>query len=168
VVQKFLNNNPSIISITDNFIASGNISISEYEKLDPNFTEIIIDKFPLTDIDCIESNPEINESVKVLTTVLSKPDSDRIILDTGQKAINIDYGFPKVKNIQSAKINSLSAEHTNVGLNEKDQSALSIGDKVELIPSDISSIMNQFNFLSVIKDDKLISTYEITARGAYK
>ena len=62
----------------------------------------------------------------------------------------------------------MSAEHTNVGLNEKDQSALSIGDKVELIPSDISSIMNQFNFLSVIKDDKLISTYEITARGAYK
>ena len=168
MVQKFLNNNPSIISITDNFIASGNISISEYEKLDPNFTEIIIDKLPLTDIDCIASNPEINESVKVLTTVLSKPDSDRIILDTGQKAINIDYGFPKVKNIQSAKINSLSAEHTNVGLNEKDQSALSIGDKVELIPSDISSIMNQFNFLSVIKDDKLISTYEITARGAYK
>ena len=62
----------------------------------------------------------------------------------------------------------MSAEHTNVGLNEKDQSALSIGDKVELIPSDISSIMNQFNFLSVIKDDKLISTYEITARGAYQ
>ncbi len=168
VVQKFLNNNPTIVTITDNFIASGNISISEYEKLDPNFTEIIIDKFPLTDIDCIASNPEINESVKVLTTVLSKPDSDRIILDTGQKAINIDYGFPKVKNIQSATINSLSAEHTNVGLNEKDQSALSIGDKVELIPSDISSIMNQFNFLSVVKDDKLISTYEITARGAYK
>ena len=168
VVQKFLNNNPSTVTITDNFIAAGNISIDDYEKLDPNFTEIIIDKLPLTDIDCIESNPEINESVKVLTTVLSKPDSDRIILDTGQKAINIDYGFPKVKNIQSATINSLSAEHTNVGLNEKDQSALSIGDKVELIPSDISSIMNQFNFLSVVKDDKLISTYEITARGAYK
>lgn len=168
VVQKFLNNNPSTVTITDNFIAAGNISIDDYEKLDPNFTEIIIDKLPLTDIDCIESNPEINESVKVLTTVLSKPDSDRIILDTGQKAINIDYGFPKVKNIQSAKINSLSAEHTNVGLSEKDQSALNIGDKVELIPSDISSIMNQFNFLSVVKDDKLISTYEITARGAYK
>ncbi len=168
VVQKFLNNNPSTVTITDNFIAAGNISIDDYEKLDPNFTEIIIDKLPLTDIDCIESNPEINESVKVLTTVLSKPDSDRIILDTGQKAINIDYGFPKVKNIESAKINSLSAEHTNVGLSEKDQSALNIGDKVELIPSDISSIMNQFNFLSVVKDDKLISTYEITARGAYK
>ena len=45
---------------------------------------------------------------------------------------------------------------------------LNIGDKIELIPSDISSIMNQFNFLSVVKTDKLISTYEITARGAYK
>ena len=168
VVQKFLNNYPSTLNITDNFIASGDIAIDDYEKLDPNFTEIIIDKLPLTDIDCIESNPQLNESVKVLTTVLSKPDSERIILDTGQKAINIDYGFPKVKNIQSAKIGYLSAEHTNIELNDKDHSALNIGDKIELIPSDISSIMNQFNFLSVVRNDKLISTYEITARGAYK
>ena len=168
VVQKFLNNYPSTLNITDNFIASGDISIDDYEKLDSNFTEIIIDKLPLTDIDCIESNPQVKESVKVLTTVLSKPDSERIILDTGQKAVNIDYGFPKVKNIQSAQIGYLSAEHTNVELNNQDHSALNIGDKIELIPSDISSIMNQFNFLSVVKNDKLISTYEITARGAYK
>ncbi|GIT12523.1 MAG: hypothetical protein CM1200mP33_7090 [Chloroflexota bacterium] len=97
VVQKFLNNYPSTLNITDNFIASGDISIDDYEKLDSNFKEIIIDKLPLTDIDCIESNPQVKESVKVLTTVLSKPDSERIILDTGQKAVNIDYGFPKVK-----------------------------------------------------------------------
>ena len=168
VVQKFLNNYPSTLNITDNFIASGDISIDDYEKLDSNFTEIIIDKLPLTDIDCIESNPQVKESVKVLTTVLSKPDSERIILDTGQKAVNIDYGFPKVKNIQSAQIGYLSAEHTNIELNNQDHSALNIGDKIELIPSDISSIMNQFNFLSVVKNDKLISTYEITARGAYK
>ena len=167
-VTNFLSLFPDVLKITNNFIASGKIKINDYANLDSKFTEIIINKLPLTDVEILEYNPELNESVKILSSVLSIPDDDRMILDTGNKAMNIDYGFPVVKNINSAVVKGLSAEHASILINQDELKQYNIQDKIELIPSDISSVVNQFDFISVIKNKKLMSVFNISARGVYK
>ncbi len=168
-VSEFVKLHPSISKMTNNFIASGKIMISEYDNLDSNFTEIIISKLPLIDKEIIDHNQiELQESIKVITSVLSIPDDDRIILDTGQKAINIDYGFPTIKEIQSAEVQYLSAEHTNLFVEKNELKQFNLQDKVQIIPKEISSVINQFDSISVIKNEKLLSVFEVSARGVYK
>ena len=111
---------------------------------------------------------ELQESIKVITSVLSIPDDDRIILDTGQKAINIDYGFPTIKEIRSAEVQYLSAEHTNLFVEKNELKQFNLQDKVQIIPKEISSVINQFDSISVIKNEKLLSVFEVSARGVYK
>ena len=169
IVSQFLESYPELSKITNNFIASGKIAISDYELLDSNFTEIIISKLPLIDNEIIENNEEeLQESIKIISSVLSIPDNDRMVLDTGQKAINIDYGFPKIKGIKSAEVQYLSAEHTNIFVEKKELKEFNLQDKIEIIPNDISSVLNQFDSISIIRNDKLLSVFEISARGVYK
>ena len=169
VVSKFIESYPELNKITNNFIASGKISISEYELLDSNFTEIIISKLPLIDNEITENNEEeLKESIKIISSVLSIPDNDRMVLDTGQKAINIDYGFPKIKGIKSAEVQYLSAEHTNIFVEKSELKEFNLQDKIEIIPYDISSVLNQFDSISIIRNEKLLSIFEVSARGVYK
>ena len=169
VVSKFIESYPELNKITNNFIASGKISISEYELLDSNFTEIIISKLPLIDNEITENNEEeLKESIKIISSVLSIPDNDRMVLDTGQKAINIDYGFPKIKGIKSAEVQYLSAEHTNIFVEKSELKEFNLQDKIEIITNDISSVLNQFDSISIIRNEKLLSIFEVSARGVYK
>ena len=88
----------------------------------------------------------------VLATVISRPASDRAVLDTGSKSLFAeparrgfaltDYeGYGYVRQSPGARIANLSEEHGVVVLNEG-VSFPGIGERVEIIPNHVCPAVN--------------------------
>ncbi|GIX04403.1 MAG: alanine racemase [Planctomycetaceae bacterium] len=75
--------------------------------------------------------PELRPALTVLTTITSRPEKQRAIIDAGRKAINAEIYWPEVKGVPGAKVASLSAEHGILELHGEAQN-LRIGDRLEL------------------------------------
>jgi len=112
-------------------------------------------------------------AITVLATVVSKPTKERIVLDTGVKALTaftrnkgICYtpGFGLVKGYDNLRLVKLYDEHgliNNQEVNEK----LSIGDKLEIIPNHVCPTCNLYDKIYMVQDGKVIVEFPILCRG---
>jgi len=109
----------------------------------------------------------------VLATVISKPTDERVVLDTGAKAIfpqNRDTGicstngFGYVKGSDNVRVTGLFDEHGLIY--DKDfHEQIKIGDKIELIPSHICPTVNLYDEAYVVSKGKLVEVVPILCRG---
>ena len=113
------------------------------------------DKCRLQDLDC---------SLSVLTTVVSRPARDHAVLDAGRKTHNPDHHPPRVIGLPETECIRFSAEHCELKLSGKAQD-LKIGDKIELIPgyADFTTILHDqfYGF----RGDRLEMVWPILGRG---
>jgi len=111
-----------------------------------------------------------NCALVVLTTVVSRPTSNRIVLDAGAKALSTRQlsrrvsGFGCLLDHPHLTISRLSDEH---GVVESDSPiSLRIGDRVKVIPNHAPSTVNQHCRMWVTDDGETLSgSFEIGARG---
>ena len=116
-------------------------------------------------------------SLKVLTTVISRPRKGLAVVDCGHKTIGLNYlasmsnnkeegftGLPEVEHPFGARVMSLSAEH---GILEVDGDAESLrpGDKLILLPSYSGAPVNQNDFYLGVRSGRVEAIWEITGRG---
>jgi len=103
-------------------------------------------------------------SLSVLTTVVSRPEKNRAIVDAGRKSHSPDLHRPVVKDIPGAKVDRVSAEHCQVDL-VADAQDLKIGDKLELVPgyADFTNVLHDRFY--VFRNRKLEAIWPIAARG---
>jgi len=82
----------------------------------------------------------------ILSTVTSRPTSDRAIIDAGRKTMNQEIHIPEIRNQPEIKVESLSAEHGVLKL--PSDSELSIGERIEIIPGygDFTTVLHNFFF----------------------
>ncbi len=107
--------------------------------------------------------PPFRSSLTVLATVLSRPASNRVVLDTGWKAISNDGGNPVPIGHLGARFRFAGDEH---GILEHDERLeLAPGDVVELIPSHCDTTVNLYDFCYAIRAHKVEAVWEIPARG---
>ncbi len=109
----------------------------------------------LKDFDC---------ALTILTTVISRPDNNIVIIDAGMKSVTKEFGMPEVKNIDGAKVVSLSEEHGKIDISESSVN-LKPGDKIELIPSHCCTTINLHDQFYGIRNDILESIWCISGRG---
>jgi D-serine deaminase-like pyridoxal phosphate-dependent protein len=106
-------------------------------------------------------------SLSMLATVISRPDrpgaEDLAILDIGRKAMDLTYGFPKVKH-PAGEIISMPQEHSRLKLHTPGTEPR-IGDKVELWVSDSNGTVNLHDKIYVIRDGLVEAVWEISGRG---
>lgn len=72
-------------------------------------------------------------SLTVLTSIVSRPRPEKIIVDAGLKAISVDAGLPTVKEMPELELFLLNAEHGHMRIADS-SSHLKIGDQLELLP----------------------------------
>jgi D-serine deaminase-like pyridoxal phosphate-dependent protein len=108
---------------------------------------------------------EFASSLTILTTVVSHVHPERAVIDAGYKAASTDAGMPAVKDLPGVSYNPGGDEHGKLAL-ENSGTRLSIGDKVELIPSHCDTTINLYDHYYVIRDDRLEAIWPIPARGA--
>ena len=118
-------------------------------------------------------------ALTVLSTIVSRPSPDRLVLDAGSKTLSSDHarglntnrGFGAVlktnaRNVinQNLTIERLSEEHAVVSVNGCENS-LTVGQRVRLIPNHACVVMNLTDYVHFVDEDSLIETVRVDARG---
>jgi D-serine deaminase-like pyridoxal phosphate-dependent protein len=108
-------------------------------------------------------------AARVVATVVSRPASDRAIIDAGSKALALDpspshpgHGF--IVGHPGATIARLSEEHGVVTLPPIEH-GFDVGDRVEIIPNHICPAVNLTDELVVIHNGHVVDHWPVAARG---
>jgi len=118
-------------------------------------------------------------ALSVMATVVSKPASDRIVLDCGSKTLTSDTGrgmvrpkgygavFPSldaVKPDDSLIINRLSEEHGVVEV-QAGVTPVEPGDRVRVLPNHSCVVSNLVDQVCLVEGDEVVEQIPIEARG---
>jgi len=106
----------------------------------------------------------------VLSTVVSVPAEDRIIIDAGTKALDqavsdLTEGYGWLKGYEGGNVYKINDEHGYVD-RQRLEGDLEIGEKVEIYPPRICTCLNLYDYMYVIEDGQVRDVWQITARGA--
>ncbi len=107
-------------------------------------------------------------ALTVLSTIVSRPTTDRALIDAGSKALTSDLlglkGYGVVPALQGAQIYELSEEHGFLdisGLAHKP----SVGDVVRVLPNHVCPVTNLFNRVVLIRGETVLGSLSVDARG---
>lgn len=107
-------------------------------------------------------------ALKVLTTVVSCPTQDRVIIDAGSKALSSDLlgmqGYGWVEEYPQANIYALSEEHGCIDFSRCKQRPR-IGEKLNIIPNHVCVVSNLFDGVHFAKHNEVIERLSVAARG---
>src|SRR5262249_52818844 len=70
-------------------------------------------------------------ALSVLATVISKTPGERIVVDSGVKALSGERGLPSVKGVTGLHLKALHAEHAVIDL-EDSSAKVGVGDRIEI------------------------------------
>ena len=111
-------------------------------------------------------------ALSVLSTVVSRPAPDRVVLDAGSKCLSSDFhrmtdrmtGYGYLKGSGGVVVARLSEEH-GVVLLPDGAPRLAIGDRVEIIPNHACAALNLFDTLTGVRDGEVEVVWPVLARG---
>ena len=107
---------------------------------------------------------KFESALTLLTAVISKPTSQRAVVDAGMKAITKEFGMPMVKGLEGVELQSLSEEHGTLRIEEPNVD-LRIGDKIGIIPSHCCTTVNLHDEYFCVRNNRLEAVWDIAARG---
>jgi D-serine deaminase-like pyridoxal phosphate-dependent protein len=106
-------------------------------------------------------------ALRVLTTVVSRPARERMVIDAGSKTLaadaGLDGGYGRVVGHPDLVITSLSEEHGVVSVPAR--SRWRIGDRLEIIPNHACPVPNLAVALVGVRDGTVTRTIRVNARG---
>lgn len=104
-------------------------------------------------------------AVKIVTTVISKPSPDQLIVDAGSKAISTDYGPPEVIG-HSDWIYKVGGDEYGI-LRHVDNQPVSgeVGDEISLYPSHGCTTFNLYDTMYGFRKNRLEIEMPIPGRG---
>ncbi len=105
-------------------------------------------------------------ALSLLTTVISRPTEDRVVVDAGLKAITNEFGYPEVKGIKGVELRGISEEH-GILRSTNPERKLRVGDKMELYPSHCCTTVNLHDKAYGVRKGKLESVWRIEGRGKF-
>jgi 3-hydroxy-D-aspartate aldolase len=108
--------------------------------------------------------PRFEHSLFVWTTVMSRTNPQRAIVDAGLKASSIDSGMPRIAEEGPAEYIKASDEHGVIELNGA--KGYAVGDKLKLIPGHCDPTVNLYDHFICIRNQRVEAIWPITARGA--
>jgi D-serine deaminase-like pyridoxal phosphate-dependent protein len=105
-------------------------------------------------------------AVTLVATVMSKSSNGRAIIDAGSKSFALDQGrFPAPVTDVNGEVVSLSEEHAVIQA-KSGSVALEVGQKLELIPYHICTMIDLWEQIHLCNGDAIIAILDVEARGA--
>jgi D-serine deaminase-like pyridoxal phosphate-dependent protein len=114
-------------------ISTGSTGTYDVTAENPELTELQAGTYVLMDSKYRKHVPEFACALTVLSTVISRPASDRAITDAGLMSVSVALGNPQVTGRDGIEVSELHAENTV--LKTESQEKITVGDKIEFIPS---------------------------------
>ena len=103
-------------------------------------------------------------ALSLLTTIVSRPQQNRIIVDSGMKVLTTEFGNPQPIGFPHLELVGLSEEHGKIEVSTGDFD-LKPGDKLEILPSHCCTTVNLHDKSYGIRDDIVECCWDIAARG---
>lgn len=97
----------------------------------PGVTEIQAGSYLLMDTDYRKCCTDFDLTLTVLTSVVSKTQGERIVVDAGLKSLSSEHGIPAVKDLPGLFLRKLTAEHGIIDLKDPG-TRVEVGDKIEI------------------------------------
>ena len=130
-------------------------------------TEIRSGAYAFLDANHAQHCADLRHAAYIISTVNNRPEIARAVTDCGQKAIGRDLGAPEVLGQKNLIAAAGSAEHGLIDSADGSMLNLSIGDRVNLIPADISTTFSLHDIAYGIRGGIVDSVWHIAARGAF-
>jgi len=154
--------------ITLKTVSTGSSPTAAYSARNPAVSEIRPGNYIFYDaMQTVLGSADINQcALYVLASVTSQPAPERIVIDAGIKALNLDRTQAGQEHGLTVNINGslirLSEEHGIIQLDQAQQ--IELGAAVLIIPNHACTAVNLFDQYHVINDDR-IELIPISARG---
>lgn len=107
--------------------------------------------------------PPFGQPLLVLASVLSRPESNRVVIDVGWKSINSDGAAPLVWQRPDLQFEFAGDEHAL--LRSVGEINLAPGDRVLLMPGHCDTTVNLYDAFTVQRDGEVEGRWPIEARG---
>ncbi|MEO7649472.1 MAG: DSD1 family PLP-dependent enzyme [Bryobacteraceae bacterium] len=108
---------------------------------------------------------DFQNSLSVLTTVVSKPADDFAVVDGGLKAFSTDKPFmPEAKSIQGIVYTWGGDEHGRLNI-AKASSAVNLGDRLEFIIPHCDPSVNLYDRMYCVRGANVEAVWKVAARG---
>ncbi len=130
----------------------------------PGITDVQVGSYVTMDSHNKSFGLDFEQAVTVLTTVISRPEKTRVIIDAGKKSISCDEGMSSFTR-QGLTLHILNEEHGHVRIDNPDTD-LSVGDKLEIIPSHGCTTIPIYDHYILIRNNHVESIEPIQARHA--
>lgn len=146
----------------------GGTATSKFSGKHPIVTEINPGMYPFNDTGELDIRGfELSKSdcaLTVLSTVISKPAADRVVVDAGSKSISLDVDrMPIPKNRDDLSYVRASEEHGWIDVS--DASDLAVGDRIEFIVPHVCTTINLHDTLVGARDGEVREVWDVQARG---
>ena len=148
-------------------VSAGGTSTHDITCKVPEVTEVQAGSYIFMDGDYLSIMDDFAPALSLLATVISRPTSDRAVLDTGMKSVSIDRGLPQVVDLPGAEFVKISEEHGAMTV-EGEAQRLRIGDKVSLRPMHGDTTINLHTHYFGVRGGRLDSVIEIAGRGRFR
>lgn len=134
------------------------VQVGSYIFMDAQYLEIGGESDPDTYFD-------FEPSLTILTTVLNDQYSGQVTTDAGAKACTINRPWPIVKGETGMSYTSSSDEFGVLSYEDNPSHSYRVGDKLELIVSHCDPVVNLYDQLFAIRNDRVEGVWQIAARG---
>ena len=104
-------------------------------------------------------------SLTILTTVLNDQYEGRVTTDAGAKACTINQPWARVKGETGMSYTSGSDEFGTLRYEDNASRSYRVGEKLELIVSHCDPVVNLYNQMYAIRNDRVEAVWQIAARG---
>ncbi|WP_454675938.1 DSD1 family PLP-dependent enzyme [Achromobacter marplatensis] len=149
-------------------ITGGGTGSAEFDAASGVFTELQAGSYAFMDGDYGANEWDgpltFQNSLFVLSTVMSVPAPDRVILDAGLKSTTAECGPPAVFKADGLTYAAINDEHGVVRVAPGAQPP-ALGDVLRLVPSHVDPTFNLHDGLVVVRDGVVQDVWEIAARG---
>lgn len=105
-------------------------------------------------------------ALTVLTTVISRPNPARVILDAGRKAMSNDMALPRPLGLDVASV-KLSAEHAQIEL-AAPSATPNVGDRVELVVGYSDTTIHLHEEIVGLRGGQIETVWKVAGRGKIK
>ena len=108
---------------------------------------------------------DFESSLSVVSTVISSPSADRVVVDAGLKALTNDAGPAGLIGLQGWSYEVAGDEHGILRRTNTASTPLRVGEKVRVMPSYCDTTVNLHNWFYVLSDEAVVDLWPILARG---
>lgn len=146
----------------------GSTGTSKHSGKHPVVTEINPGMYPFNDVGELGRVRKDECALTVLTTVLSAPTEDRVIVDAGSKTMAMDLGRdPVPKHRDDIAYFNASEEHGWIDTSESAKD-FAVGDRIEFIIPHVCTTINLHDTLIGLRAGTVEEVWDVQGRGKVK